>query len=97
MNDRAKPEKEERRVFGLPPMSRGMQVFSMLMFFLLGLAIAAFVVGNPLGVSFLPQGHKPTESAGSDDMATKPAAESGREISVLQGSTLRLAIGITNS
>ncbi len=34
----------------LPPMSRGMQRFSILMFFLLGVAVTAFLVGDPLGL-----------------------------------------------
>jgi Cu(I)/Ag(I) efflux system membrane fusion protein/cobalt-zinc-cadmium efflux system membrane fusion protein len=38
----------------LPPLTRGMQAFSMLMFFVLGGIVVGFVVGNPLGLSFLP-------------------------------------------
>ena len=34
----------------LPPMSRRMQRFSILMFFLLGVALTAFLVGDPLGM-----------------------------------------------
>ena len=34
----------------LPPMSRGMQRFSIFMFFLLGVALTAFLVGDPLGL-----------------------------------------------
>jgi RND family efflux transporter MFP subunit len=44
-------------------MTRGMQRFSIFMFFLMGAAIAAFVVGNPLGLSFLPQGRAPADNA----------------------------------
>jgi Cu(I)/Ag(I) efflux system membrane fusion protein/cobalt-zinc-cadmium efflux system membrane fusion protein len=39
---------EDRRQ--LPPMSRGMQRFSMVMFFVMGAALTAFLVGDPLGM-----------------------------------------------
>ena len=35
-------------------MTRGMQAFSLISFFILGAALAWFVVANPLGMSFLP-------------------------------------------
>ena len=47
----------------LPPMSRGLQRFSMIMFFLLGAALTAFVVGNPLGIPFLPNAGSGTAQA----------------------------------
>jgi len=46
----------ERDAQTLGPMSRGTRIFAMVFFFLLGAALAAFVVGNPLGLSFLPGG-----------------------------------------
>ena len=51
------------KALALPPMTRGMQRFSIFMFFLMGAAITAFVVGNPLGLSFLPQGRAPVDNA----------------------------------
>lgn len=44
----------EAEVLVLPPLTRGMQAFSMLIFFVLGGAVVGFIVGNPLGLSFLP-------------------------------------------
>jgi Cu(I)/Ag(I) efflux system membrane fusion protein/cobalt-zinc-cadmium efflux system membrane fusion protein len=41
----------------LAPMTRGTRAFAMVFFFVLGAALAAFVVGNPLGLSFLPGGN----------------------------------------
>jgi len=69
MND--KPKRETERL-ALPPMTRGMQAFSMAMFFLLGGALAAFVIANPLGLSFLPQIQPAPAAAGAQ---TAPAVE----------------------
>jgi Cu(I)/Ag(I) efflux system membrane fusion protein/cobalt-zinc-cadmium efflux system membrane fusion protein len=57
-------EKKKERL-SLPPMTRGTQAFSMFLFFALGAAAAAFVFGNPLGLSFLPggSGHAGTPAA----------------------------------
>jgi len=47
----------------LKPMTRGMQVFAMAMFFLFGLVTAGFLFGNPFGLDSLPQsGVEPTET-----------------------------------
>jgi len=44
-----------REALTLKPMTRGMQVFAMTMFFLFGLATATFLLGNPFDVAFLPK------------------------------------------
>ncbi len=59
----AKPTQEEQEALALPPMSRRLQGFALILVFLLGLAAAYFIFGNPLGLSFLgaaPAGDTPT-------------------------------------
>lgn len=51
---------EARDALSLPPMTRGMQAFSLISFFILGAALAWFAVANPLGMSFLPGQEEPT-------------------------------------
>lgn len=46
----SRPEGEQVDRLHLPPMGRGTQWFSMTMFFLLGVAITWFLVGDPLGL-----------------------------------------------
>jgi Cu(I)/Ag(I) efflux system membrane fusion protein/cobalt-zinc-cadmium efflux system membrane fusion protein len=46
---------EEKSALGLPPMTRGMQAFSMVAFFLSGVALTWFVVANPFGLAFFPE------------------------------------------
>ena len=46
---------EEKEALSLPPMTRGMQTFSMVAVFLLGAALTWFVVANPFGLGALPQ------------------------------------------
>ncbi len=53
----------------LPPMGRGMQVFSMALVFALGVALTWFVVGNPLGLGFLPGGGEPPDDAAAGRQA----------------------------
>lgn len=45
---------EEQETLRLPPMSRGMQAFSMIAFFALGAMIMGFAAWNPFGLGFLP-------------------------------------------
>jgi RND family efflux transporter MFP subunit len=58
----------------LPPMSRGMQRFSILMFFLLGAALTAFLVGDPLGL-FGRSPSTPTPSAQEVEAAAEKAGK----------------------
>jgi len=46
--------KEEAEALALPPMSRKMQAFSMVLFFLFGVAATLFLLGNPFGLRLLP-------------------------------------------
>ncbi len=52
---------DSKDLLQLPRMSRGMQAFSMIAFFISGAAIMWFVVANPLGIVFLPD--PPSEAA----------------------------------
>ncbi len=61
----------EAEVFALPPMTRGMQAFSMFIFFVLGGAVVGFIVGNPLGLSFLPG----APAGGEEAAPAGPASE----------------------
>ena len=45
---------EQRKALTLRPITRGMQAFAMTMFFLFGIAVAAFFLRNPFGLAFLP-------------------------------------------
>jgi Cu(I)/Ag(I) efflux system membrane fusion protein/cobalt-zinc-cadmium efflux system membrane fusion protein len=45
---------EEKAALTLAPMTRGMQAFAMTMFFVFGLAAAAFLLGNPFELAFFP-------------------------------------------
>lgn len=56
----------------LPPMTRGTQMFSMLIFFLLGGAVIGLIVGNPFGLSFLPGGGGEPQPAGSETAMAAP-------------------------
>ena len=58
----------------LPPMSRGMQRFSILMFFLLGVALTAFLVGDPLGLF----GRSSSSPAPSEQKVEEAAGEVGQ-------------------
>ena len=58
----------------LPPMNRGTQWFSMIMFFLLGAAITAFLVGDPLGLF----GGSPTRQAPAAQTGEAAAEETGK-------------------
>jgi len=58
----------------LAPMTRGTRAFAMAFFFTLGAALAAFVVGNPLGLSFLPGGNG-EEIAAAHGAGQKPAQQ----------------------
>jgi Cu(I)/Ag(I) efflux system membrane fusion protein/cobalt-zinc-cadmium efflux system membrane fusion protein len=53
---------EERESLTLPPMTRGMQTFSMVAFFVLGAALTWLAVANPLDLAFLP-GRPPAATA----------------------------------
>jgi len=56
----------------LPSMTRGMQFFALTLFFLAGAALTAFVLLNPLGLSFLPEfgrSHDPAAGPGSAEIA----------------------------
>ena len=59
----------------LPPMSRGMQRFSILMFFLLGVALTAFLVGDPLGMF-----GRPSPSPATTEQEVEAAAEEAGQI-----------------
>jgi Cu(I)/Ag(I) efflux system membrane fusion protein/cobalt-zinc-cadmium efflux system membrane fusion protein len=48
-----KPE-DEKEALRLPGMTRGTQAFSMVAFFLFGVALTWFLVANPFGLRFLP-------------------------------------------
>jgi Cu(I)/Ag(I) efflux system membrane fusion protein/cobalt-zinc-cadmium efflux system membrane fusion protein len=50
-------------------MSRGAQVFAMIAFFLIGVALTWVVVANPLGLAFLPAGSADTAVRETDDTA----------------------------
>jgi Cu(I)/Ag(I) efflux system membrane fusion protein/cobalt-zinc-cadmium efflux system membrane fusion protein len=52
---RRRRSSEEREALALPPMTRGMQVFSMVAFFALGSALTWFLVANPFDLGFLPE------------------------------------------
>jgi Cu(I)/Ag(I) efflux system membrane fusion protein/cobalt-zinc-cadmium efflux system membrane fusion protein len=62
-----------RNALRLPPMSRGIRRFSFIAFFVLGVAVTWFVVGNPLGLGFLP-------SVSVDSQASSPAEEGGERL-----------------
>ena len=47
-------EKQKRKALELPPMTRAMQAFAMITFFVFGLATAGFVFLNPFDLGFLP-------------------------------------------
>ena len=49
-----KKSEQEKEALRLPPMSRGMQLFSMVLIFLFGVLLTWFVVANPFGLGFLP-------------------------------------------
>ena len=55
--------KEEATALSLPPMTRGMRSFSTGIFFLLGVGLTAFVLTNPLGLTFLPGSEKDTRDS----------------------------------
>jgi RND family efflux transporter MFP subunit len=50
-----KKSEQEKEALKLPPMSRGMQLFSMAVVFLFGVLLTWFVVANPFGLGFLPK------------------------------------------
>ena len=52
---KSKRTDQEVQALSLPQMTRGMQAFSLILFLLSTVAITAFVLKNPLGLSFLPQ------------------------------------------
>ena len=54
MRWRRDPTQHEKEALRLPSMTRGMQAFSMVAFFLVGVVLTWLVVGNPLDVEFLP-------------------------------------------
>jgi len=66
-----RPDGEKERL-QLPPMTRGMQAFSMFVFFALGAAIMWFVAANPLDLGFLPGSAPDTANA---KPPAPPAAE----------------------
>ena len=68
MSEQEKPDdsKRETTALALPPMSRGMLFFTVTAFFLFGVAVAAFVLANPLGLSLLPGGAHESESPAAD-------------------------------
>jgi Cu(I)/Ag(I) efflux system membrane fusion protein/cobalt-zinc-cadmium efflux system membrane fusion protein len=68
----AKKPSPEKEALSLPPMTRGMQAFSMIAFFLLGVVLTWFVVANPFGLPFLPAGGP--ESAHPDHAGHAPDA-----------------------
>ena len=70
---RRKP-RSEKEALTLPPMTRGMQAFSMVLFFVLGTALTWFVVANPFDVAFLQQrGPQATTSTGPRDSEASAA------------------------
>lgn len=60
----------DKQALSLPPMTRGMQAFSLIMFFLLGSGLTAFWIINPLQIPFMPQ---PMQMAAMEESA--PAAD----------------------
>jgi RND family efflux transporter MFP subunit len=52
---RKKQSEQEKDALRLPPMSRGMQLFSMAIIFLFSVLLTWFVVANPFGLGFLPE------------------------------------------
>jgi Cu(I)/Ag(I) efflux system membrane fusion protein/cobalt-zinc-cadmium efflux system membrane fusion protein len=66
---RGKRSEQEARALALPPMSRGTQAVAVILVFGLGVALTVLVLGNPLGLSFLPPSN--LEAAGP---AASPAA-----------------------
>jgi Cu(I)/Ag(I) efflux system membrane fusion protein/cobalt-zinc-cadmium efflux system membrane fusion protein len=67
-----KQNNEEARALALPPMSRGLWLFSMILVFGLGVALALVVARNPLGLSILPRteedsGASPTGAVTADE------------------------------
>jgi len=67
---RERASDEKRSSLTLPPMTRGMQAFSMISFFVLGAAIMWFVVANPFDVGFLPGSKQET----TNQAPTSPSA-----------------------
>jgi Cu(I)/Ag(I) efflux system membrane fusion protein/cobalt-zinc-cadmium efflux system membrane fusion protein len=60
-------DKPAKDALALPQMTRRMQVFSMVAFFVLGVAITWFVVANPFDVGFLPQRSAPETATPEHD------------------------------
>lgn len=54
---------DEQEALRLPPMTRGMQTFSMIAFFALGAMIMGFAAWNPFGMRFLPGSDRQTADA----------------------------------
>jgi Cu(I)/Ag(I) efflux system membrane fusion protein/cobalt-zinc-cadmium efflux system membrane fusion protein len=52
---RKQQPRDEKDALTLPPITRGMQIFSMVAFFVFGSALTWFVVANPFDVGFLPE------------------------------------------
>jgi Cu(I)/Ag(I) efflux system membrane fusion protein/cobalt-zinc-cadmium efflux system membrane fusion protein len=69
----AKKTTAEKEALTLPPMTRGMQAFSMVAFFVLGVALTWFVVANPFGLPFLPGGTPDTASTEHAERASGEA------------------------
>ena len=63
----------EREALRLPSMSRGMQAFAMVVFFLLGVAVTWLAVANPLGLPFLSD-PAPSTAADPGVVAAPPPA-----------------------
>ncbi len=53
--NRGRESQPKKNALSLPPMTRGVQTFSLVAFFVLGSALTWFVVANPFDVGFLPQ------------------------------------------
>lgn len=83
-NDKQKRKQESAAALSVPPLRRGTQFLVVVVVFVLGVAMAVFVLRNPLGISFLSSGDEPMgpSSAGSApaDASAEPAMEGEREV-----------------
>jgi len=70
----------------LPPMTRRAQFFSMILFFLAGAVLTWVVVGNPLGMGFLPGAESETAVPDREDqVAARQAAPAEPQPSAVGG------------
>jgi Cu(I)/Ag(I) efflux system membrane fusion protein/cobalt-zinc-cadmium efflux system membrane fusion protein len=63
---------EEHDALALPAMTRGMQAFAMTLFFLFGIATAAFILGNPFDLAFFSRSRAEPAEAVTTPASTAP-------------------------